>query len=203
MNRIFHRIGSASGVISLTLLCLLQAGCVMPYSAREEAQPPRDPEDVELTLNLPSQASRCDCASEPVDDQDHTFLERGVVALAAGEHIEAVQYFQRYQRLEKAPVAQWESRLAVAYVSMLPDSPFYDVAAVREAYVQLERSEPAGQKHHSIVLMQQALETFVLLDRHVDDLENRAAMLQEDLDKREQALKRLRELTLGQPAGAR
>ena len=47
--------------------------------------------------------------------------------------------------------------------------------------------------------MQQALESFVLMERHVADLENRATMLREDLEKREQALKRLRELTLGQP----
>ena len=49
--------------------------------------------------------------------------------------------------------------------------------------------------------MQQALESFVLLDRHVNDLENRTSMLEDDLEKREQALKRLRELTLGQPEG--
>jgi DNA-binding transcriptional MocR family regulator len=55
---------------------------------------------------------------------------------------------------------------------------------------------------HSVVLMQQALESFVSWSGISRMLENRAAMLQEDLDKREQALKRLRELTLGQPEGA-
>ena len=184
------------------LLCLLLAACSAPQP-QEPVAPARNPEDVKLTLNLPAQSADCDCVSAQEDQQDHTFLERGVRTLAAGEHIEAVQYFQRYQRLEKAPLAQWEARLAIAYVSMLPDSPFYDVAAVRETYADLKRREPEGQKHFSIVLMQQALDSFVLLERHVEDLESRASMLQEDLAKREQALKRLRELTLGQPAGTR
>jgi uncharacterized small protein (DUF1192 family) len=84
---------------------------------------------------------------------------------------------------------------------MLPSSPFYDVEAARDSYVALQHDEPPGKKHHSIVLMQQALETFVLMERHVEELENRASMLEGDLEKREQALKRLRELTLGQPGG--
>lgn len=186
---------------------LLLAACTMPMQAPQPSEeptiPPRNPDDVELTLNLPDQARDCDCLKQSLEESDHTFLERGVRTLAAGEHIEAVQYFQRYQRLEKDPLPQWESRLAIAYVSMLPDSPFYDVAAVRAAYEELKASEPKGQKHYSIVLMQQALDTFVLLERHVADLESRASMLQEDLNKREQALKRLRELTLGQPVDGR
>lgn len=182
-------------------LCLL-AGCVQQPMVEPEPAPavPRDPDDVELTLNLPAKEPACDCAAEPLND--YTFLERGVRVLADGEHIEAVQYFQRYQRLEKTAVAQWESKLAIAYASILPSSPFYDVDAARDSYLALQHDEPPGKKHHSIVLMQQALETFVLMERHVEDLENRNTMLEDDLSKREQALKRLRELTLGQPAGA-
>jgi hypothetical protein len=155
------------------------------------------PEDVELTLNLPEETPGCVC--DEVVRSDRTFLVRGIEELADGAYIEAVQYFQRYQRLETDVLSQWESELAIAYVSMLPNSPFYDVDAARYAYTELQAREPEGQKHPSIVLMQQALESFVIMDRHVQDLESRAGMLQEDLDKREQALKRLRELTLGQP----
>lgn len=189
--------------LSVPSLCLLLGACAgQPPVEPAATPPPRNPDDVELTLNLPEQGANCDCATAAgLEDKDHTFLERGVQRLAGGEYIEAVQYFQRYQRLEKAPLAQWESRVAIAYVSMLPDSPFYDVLAAREAYGELKETEPTGQKHSSIVLMTQALETFVVMERHVDYLESRAALLQEDLDKREQALKRLRELTLGQPAG--
>lgn len=164
-------------------------------------KPALSAQDVELTLNLPEESTTCECEVEV--DEDRTFLERGMETLAGGDYIEAVQYFQRYQRLEQSPLAQWEGDIAIAYVSMLPSSPFYDVDAAMLAYTGLQSKDPGPGKHHSIVLMQQALESFVLLERHVRDLEGRASMLEEDLDKREQALKRLRELTLGQPEGTR
>jgi tetratricopeptide (TPR) repeat protein len=163
----------------------------------EPEAPPRTPEDVKLTLNLPEQSANCTC--EELLENDRTFLERGMETLADGDYIEAVQYFQRYQRLEKTALAHWEGELAIAYVSILPSSPFFDVDAALVAYTDLQAREPDGQKHHSIVLMQQALESFVLMERHVQDLERRSTILEEDLEKREQALKRLRELTLGQP----
>jgi hypothetical protein len=97
-----------------------------------------------------------------------------VRALAAGEHIEAVQYFQRYQRLEKSPLAQWEAaghRLR----EHVAQQPLLRCRGRPPAYVDCRHDEPEGKKHHSIVLMQQALETFVLMERHVEDLENRAA----------------------------
>jgi tetratricopeptide (TPR) repeat protein len=186
-------------LLLLPLLGVLAACASAPPP--EPTPAPRSPEDVELTLNLPEE--RPDCSCEPEPENDRTFLERGMETLAGGDYIESVQYFQRYKRLEASPLAQWESELAIAYVSMLPSSPFYDTEAALAAYTDLQSREPAGQKHHSIVLMQQALESFVIMERHVQELESRAAILQEDLDKREQALRRLRELTLGQPEDVR
>jgi tetratricopeptide (TPR) repeat protein len=186
-------------LVAVPLLATLAACSSTPVVEPEPAPPQRSPEDVKLTLNLPAD-NGCACVQ---DASDRTFLERGMESLAEADYIEAVQYFQRYQRLESDPLAQWEAELAIAYVSMLPSSPFYDVEAAREGYVILQSREPDGRKHPSIVLMQQALESFVLMERHVEDLERRATMLQDDLSKREQALKRLRELTLGQPEGAR
>ena len=180
------------------LVALSLGGCITPPAPAPEP-PPRNPEDVELTLNLPADDSSCACEATPAEDR--TFLERGVETLAAGEYVEAVQYFQRYRRMETSPVAQWEADIAIAYASMLPSSPFFDVAAASRAYTDLQAREPEGFKHHAIVLMQQALESFVLMDRHIEDLENRASMLEDDLSKREEALRRLRELTLGQPGG--
>lgn len=178
------------------LVALIAGGCTTPQAPAPEP-PPRSPQDVELTLNLPASDESCACDAAP--DEDRTFLERGVETLAAGEYVEAVQYFQRYRRMETSPVAQWEADIAIAYASMLPSSPFFDVAATNRAYTDLQAREPQGAKHHAIVLMQQALESFVLMDRHIEDLENRASMLEDDLAKREEALRRLRELTLGQP----
>jgi tetratricopeptide (TPR) repeat protein len=187
----------------MTVLLAALSGCATTATETAEAEPPPPAPagDLELTLNLPEQPQACRCAD--AEEGDRTFLERGVSMLAGGDYIEAVQYFQRYRRLEKQPLAQWEARLAIAYVSMLPSSPFYDVDAARRSYLELQEAVPEGRMHDSVVLMRQALETFMLMERHIDDLENRADMLSEDLQKREQALRRLRELTLGQPAGGR
>jgi tetratricopeptide (TPR) repeat protein len=193
-------------LLLLPVLGMLAACATAPPPAPTTETVPLSPEDVELTLNLPEERADCVCAPEPENDRgmlDRTFLDRGMETLAGGDYIEAVQHFQRYRRLEQAELAQWESELAIAYVSILPSSPFYDTDAALGAYTDLQAREPTGQKHPSIVLMQQALESFVIMERHVQELEGRAAILQEDLDKREQALKRLRELTLGQPADVR
>jgi len=190
------RQGRLQALIAVAVSLVL-GGCVTAPPPAPQEPAPRAAEDVELTLNLPEQSQDCVCKA-PVES-DRTFLERGVETLAAGDYVEAIQYFQRYRRLEAEPVAQWEAEVAIAYASMLPSSPFYDVSAARAAYTNLQAREPEGTKHHAVVLMQQALESFVLMDRHIEDLENRAGMLEGDLEKREQALKRLRELTLGQP----
>ena len=47
-------------------------------------------------------------------------------------------------------------------------------------------------------MMRDALETFVAMDRKITKLNSDNKALSEDLAKREEALKRLRELTLGQ-----
>jgi hypothetical protein len=136
--------------------------------------------------------------SEAVD-VDYTFLEKGFSALAAGDHIEAVQYFQRYQRLESSPKADWEAGVAIAYDSMLPRSPFYDPGAARKAYEELSSEYAEGMVvHEKVRMMRDALETFVAMDREISRLENDNRVLREDLAKREEAIKRLRELTLGQ-----
>lgn len=154
----------------------------------------------ELTLNLPEQQD-CVCTAE--DQSDYTFLEKGFSALVTGDHIGAVQHFQRYQRLESSPRADWEAGIAIAYDSMLPRSPFYDPEAARKAYNRLKKEPYDGmQPHEKILMMRDSLETFVEMGRRITSLERENSALREDLKKREEAIKRLRELTLGQK-GAR
>jgi len=162
---------------------------------------PDEPTPVpELTLNLPDEKTFT-CVEEVTED--YTFLEKGFSALAQGDHIEAVQHFQRYQRLEKSATAEWESSIAIAYISMLSSSPFYDAEAARKSYRKLKQEYADDmQVHDKTLIMAQSLESFVVMDRHIADLENNNATLKEDLEKREEAIKRLRELTLGQK-GAR
>ncbi|MDZ7782364.1 MAG: hypothetical protein U5K56_05270 [Halioglobus sp.] len=162
-------------------------------SAAQQSEP-------ELTLNLPD--DNCDCGrAEPAPD--YTFLDKGFSALVAGDHIEAVQYFQRYQRLESSVEADWEAGVAIAYDSMLPQSPFYDPRAARDAYETLSAVPiDSGRVHEKILLMRDALATLAAIQAKLTDLAEDNRRLSEDLAKREQALRRLRELTLGQKEGS-
>lgn len=188
-----------SPALGLMVMLFLQA-CVITAPERERDSVPtvqRQDREVELNLNLPEPT---DCNCQPDEAVvDYTFLERGMQALARGEYIEAVQQFQRYQRLEKGDTARWEANLAIAYVSMLPRSPFYDGDAALLSFTQLQQNYREDmQLNDSIALLYEALDAFLQQAKHLDDLENSNAILREDLAKREQALKRLRELTLGQ-----
>ncbi len=185
-----------TGFALASLLVMLQGCSTAPTTA--EAPEPAVPEKVpELTLNLPENPQACICPD--LSDVDYTFLERGFSALAAGDHIEAVQYFQRYQRLESSPQADWEAGIAIAYDSMLPRSPFYDPEAARKAYEELQRQQVEGMVvHEKVSMMRDALETFVAMDQEINKLESDNSVLRQDLAKREEALRRLRELTLGQ-----
>ena len=133
------------------------------------------------------------------DDENISWLEQGFKALADGEHISAVQFFQRHSRVDNTLTADWETSIAIAYVSMLPGSPFYDMKAVRVGYTQLSAwSIDDSSVNSQIILMRDALEAFVSLHRELKDLERDNELLEATLAKRESALRRLRELTLGQ-----
>jgi len=184
----------------LATLCLLQA-CTAAKPV-ENVIPAATSEPVpELTLNLAEKNCSCDVAEGP----DYTFLEKGFSELVAGDHIEAVQSFQRYQRLEKSAEADWESGIAIAYVSTLPKSPFYDPVEAQKAFkilqTQKKKQNVKGKNvHEKSLFMRDSLEAFAVMQRHMNDLLIANATLQQDLRKREEALKRLRELALGQSA---
>ncbi len=199
------------------LTLLLQACAVAPPagdppvvpSLATSAAPPDAPPVVteqqpaeELNLNLPDQAlGTGDYA--PVTGIDRTFLDKGFSALAAGDHREAVNYFRRHQRLESTPGADWEAGIAVAYDKMLPESPYYNWRAAHESYLRLMREQPQGIKlHQQIQLMRDALAVFAELHVRINDLQKEKRTLSENLEKRDEALRRLRELTLGQKGSA-
>ena len=181
----FQQIGRWVAMITTAVLL---SGCV---AAPQETPAPAvagDPNDVpEITLNLPDKA---DCVCEQVPENDYTFLEKGFESVSTSDYVEAVQSFQRYQLMEKSASAQWESAVAIAYVSYLPNSPFYDPEAASKSYRQLRKQRAEFPlAHQQVLVMSESMEAFIALDRHVDDLEEANAVLKEDLAKREIGLK--------------
>ena len=177
-------------LICAACLVLLQACSSSPEqeAATESAEPVP-----EITLNMPQ--SNCACEEEA---QDYTFLEKGFKALHQREYLESLQYFQRYQRIEKSAVTDVEARIAIAYLSILPDSPIFDSRAARDSYRELRKSIQADwELHENILLMQDSLETFLDVQHQLAELEQDNAGLRRELEKRETAIKRLRDLTLG------
>ena len=180
------------------LTCLLLTAC---GGNPERSPDPAAPEPVpELTLHLPP--SDCSCQQE---QQDYTFLEKGFRALEAGEYLESLQYFQRYQRIEKTVSADTEARIAIAYLSILPESPIFDREAAAASYADLRRDANGDlELQEKILLLRASLETFLELQQQVDRLKLSNSNLRLELEKREAAIKRLRDLTLGresEPAG--
>jgi hypothetical protein len=169
-------------------------------SAEQPAEQPAEPKAPvgELTLHLPEpQSASCNCSDQPKETP--SFLDKGFTALAARDYREAVNYFRRYQRLESSPGSDWEASIAVAYVKMIPESPYYNWRAARDSYLRLMREPPQGVTlHERIVLYKDTLAILIDLHTQINDLQSQSAALSEALEKREEALRRLRELTLGQ-----
>lgn len=202
-----------AAVVSLLASALLQ-GCaatspsVPAASATTGAQtsqaetPPAPPPGQaaaavpELKLNLPQQNS-CDCPSVPA--ADYTFLEKGYHSLLDGEYEDAMDYFLRYQRLESSPRANLEVGIAIAYVQMLPRSNYYNPRVARSTFKVLRKQNAKKlQVHDYTRLMRQSLLNMLELQEETSELKASNTLLQEDLKKREEALKRLRDLTLNQ-----
>ena len=90
--------------------------------------------------------------------------------------------------------------MAIAFDSTLSQSPFYDPDAARKSYRTLSKDLPEnGELDPQVLLALDALANFVALYDRVDTLERENKRLQGELAKRKEALKRLREVTLGRP----
>ena len=179
------------------------ASAASAESTVEAAAPgPAEPKP-ELTLDLHPEECACEAELMP---PALTSLDKGFKAMSTGDYVEAVQHFKRHRKRQDTPTASWEAGIGIAYASMLTNSPLYDAEAARKSYRRLKKQTVAEMRprpHQQSILMAEALETFVVMDRHIADLENTNATLKEDLAKREEAIKRLRELTLGQTGPGR
>ncbi|NQX88394.1 MAG: hypothetical protein HRT77_07000 [Halioglobus sp.] len=184
--------------LAVAALSVFLQGCALSSSSQDQKSTIGESPVPELHLNLPDQPD-ASCMCSDTETADYNLLEKGFRALNAGDHKEAVNYFRRYQRLEGSAVVDWEAEIAVAYDKMFPNSPYYNSKAASESYHRLKREQPETVDiHQTIILMRDALAIFVALHEKIDDEQNRIDELAETLEKREEALKRLRELTLGQ-----
>ena len=87
----------------------------------------------------------------------------------------------------------------LGHLHSLSDGSEYDPDEARKAFRDLRKADwQAMELHQQTLLMRQSLETFLQMERESRDLERTVRTLRSDLEKREEALKRLRELTLGQ-----
>jgi len=193
--------GAFLSVVVVVLVFVLQACTTVQFLPSPDGDadlvnsvPAAEVPELELNLDQPQPV---ECVRD--ESADYTFLEKGFSLLVADEQIEAVRYFQTYQRLEASPRADWEAGIAIAYASILPQSPFYDPQAARRSYNKLVNSQPEGvEVHEKVLFMRDALDSLIALNRQVGSLQRDKAALEGDLRKREDALRRLRELTLGQ-----
>ena len=177
----------------LSALCVIALLAACSGNAVQEDAPSTEPLP-ELNLNLPVR----DCKCEGLREQNYTFLEKGFIALEDGEYLESLQYFQRYQRIESGIRAKNEARIAIAYLSILPDSPIFDRDAARESYAKLELTdENTAGMDERILLLRDSLETFLDMEQQIQRLMETNSNLRSELLKREAAIKRLRDLTLG------
>jgi hypothetical protein len=183
---------------ALGVMVLLLQACASGSPAIDSPQGSGSKTANEITLNLPDQ-TLVPCVDDQNVGADYTYLETGFSAMVAGDNVEAVKYFRRHQRLESSPGADWEAGIAIAYEKMLPDSPYYNWRAAADAYRRLMRRVPEGvELNQQVLILGGTLAVLVQLHDYIDELQNEKDDLSENLEKREEALKRLRELILGQ-----
>lgn len=184
--------------LPMGIMTLLLQACVSGSPAVDSSQGSTTKAVNEITLNLADQ-TLAPCVSDQNVGVDYTYLEKGFSAMVLGDNVEAVKYFRRYQRLESSPGADWEAGIAIAYEKMLPDSPYYNWRAAAEDYRRLMRRVPEGiELNQQVLILSRTLAVLADLHDYVDELQNEKDDLSESLEKREEALKRLRELILGQ-----
>jgi len=170
-----------SQLLSLTIALLL-TGC---GSTPEAPSVVDGPAETELTLNLPEpSAQSCDCETLAVATEN--YFDRGMRALAARDYVQALHYFERH-RDDGVETGRREAEAAIAFVTLITEVVGGDGAG--QAGVVDERAE----------LMELALAAAASFERRIATVDALNRALSKDLEKREEALKRLRDLTLGQP----
>lgn len=190
MDDLVARFGIASFSGALAIMLALGGCASAPESVPEPQPTPAPPEPSELNIPLPSdEEAGCDCP--PGDAVVENYFDRGVRALAARDYERARVYFERHRGSGESQAIR-EADVGIAFVTLLSQS---DHAPSEDA-----GASGVDERAEVMILALAAIET---LEGQLSTLKQLNDALSSDLAKREEALKRLRDLTLGQPEGAR
>ena len=178
---VHHRL--SIGTILFTVAVLLLSGCGLA--------PVADSDSAELTQASASQgdgeagvSATCNCPSDVVFDA----YDEGVRALAAGQYEAARAAFSAYAASGGEQVAA-EAKMATDFSHRLEQ---------RQAAPLVITGDDQRSR---VTITAMVLELIVQLEAELSMMSESNQTLSAELAKREDALKRLRELTLGQPEG--
>jgi hypothetical protein len=177
------------GLIAAVAFSSALLGC----ASTPEVEPPPEPVVVapapdDLNLPEPSAQEGCACPDD-AGERTENYFDRGVRALAARDYARARIYFERHRDSELEQ-ARREADVGIAFVTLLDRT-------VEDGETELGAS---GVDERAEVMIL-AMSLIDLLEAQLQSLEALNQTLSIDLEKREEALKRLRDLTLGQPEG--
>ena len=159
---------------------LVLSGCSLQPSDAASGSGDQSGSDQSATIDL--EAIVCQC---PNDSPSDDFL-LGLQALSQGDYAAAGQHFEEHA-LSGGEQASGEAATGQALADTLSEYPIG------------EDSSTANESTDRSMLIDLVLVLIAGLEQKVAELSAENAALAVDLEKREEALKRLRELTLGQP----
>lgn len=178
----------------ILLIVLAVSACSSNQSSYKKKPPERAKPVTELNLNLPGDQQ----TSFKPNLSDQSSLDKGLDALEQGLYIEALRFFKRYLRNERTLTSELNARLAINYLIFIPSSPVHDLKEAKKVYRKLRKElTPGVVLNTRVQFIKESMEAFLLLEKQISALEEKNLQLTDDLKKREEALKRLRDLTLG------
>ena len=180
MSQAVHRDTFAHFILPLAMATVV-AGCTGTPEQPPEAPPASEPQ---LILNLPEPGGSCNC--DAVAESSSNYFDRGIQAVVAGDYKRAGDYFDRHRK-EGAEQAQREVDVGMAFVTLMGQVLTSETPS--DGLTLDERAQLMALALAAVQTVDDQLQALVALNK----------ALSKDLEKREEALKRLRDLTLGQP----
>lgn len=168
-----------------SLLIVLIVGCASQTPTEEPVSAAGDTQSAQQTDGSTS----CDCESGA--EAVWSDFDRGIQALADREYGVARIHFEKHREGGSAQEVR-EADVGIAFATLMA-----------EADSMTEQAEFADRLDERAEVMVLALAAVQALEGQLESLDAINAALTDDLEKRDEAIKRLRELTLGQQEAGR